>query len=101
MVILDKILASRANESIQFVKDQFKINPKLQRTQATGNRQGTTIMTEAANPDLIIQKGVVRLPNRAVPLIVKKNSRRAPNLTPNQVFKSRTRTTIGDPNKRA
>lgn len=47
------------------VKKQFRINPMLQRTQATGNRQGKTVVTSSIN---IVSGGVVRLPNRAVPL---------------------------------
>lgn len=43
----------------------FAVNPKLQRTQATGNRQGKVIAKESKN--VVIDK-IVRLPNRAVPL---------------------------------
>jgi len=52
------------NEST--AKKQFKINPKLQRTQATGNRQGLTLGSEKFDFE-ISQNGVVVLPNRAVP----------------------------------
>jgi len=46
--------------------DQFKINPKLQRTRAEGNRQGLTLgSTIVMYP--ILQDGQIVLPNRAVP----------------------------------
>jgi len=45
---------------------QRRVNPKLQRTQLKGNEDGITKKTPAASG--IIQNGVVRLPNRAVPL---------------------------------
>ena len=54
---------SGTNEST--AKKQFKINPKLQRTQATGNRQGFVRLSQGR--DNVIISGVVRLPNRAVP----------------------------------
>lgn len=54
---------SGTNEST--AKKQFKINPKLQRTQATGNRQGFVRLS--IGRDNVIINGVVRLPNRAVP----------------------------------
>jgi len=47
-------------------KEQFEINPKLQRTQATGNRQGLTLGTEIFDYETLQNKQVV-LPNRAVP----------------------------------
>lgn len=47
-------------------KGQFKINPKLQRTQASGNRKGFTLGTEKFDYDTE-QDGIVVLPNRAVP----------------------------------
>ncbi len=47
-------------------KKQFKINPRLQRTQATGNRKGFTLGTEIFDYP-ISQNGQVVLPNRAVP----------------------------------
>jgi len=53
-------------------KKQFKINPKLQRTQATGNRQGLTLGTEIFDYETL-QNGVVVLPNRAVPQNMKFN----------------------------
>ncbi len=46
--------------------DQFKINPKLQRTRAEGNRQGFTLGTFKFNYPTL-QDGQVVLPNRAVP----------------------------------
>jgi len=55
---------SGTNEST--AKKQFRINPKLQRTQATGNRQGFVRLSEGR--DNVLINGVVRLPNRAVPL---------------------------------
>lgn len=45
---------------------QFKVNQKLQRTQLKGNEDGITKLTSRATG--FIQNGVVRLPNRAVPL---------------------------------
>lgn len=48
------------------VQAQKRVNPKLQRTQLKGNEDGITKKTSAATG--IIQSGVVRLPNRAVPL---------------------------------
>jgi len=45
---------------------QFRVNRKLQRTQLKGNEDGITKKTARAVG--IIQNGVVRLPNRAVPL---------------------------------
>ena len=47
-------------------KKQFEINPRLQRTQATGNRRGFTLGTEKFDYE-ILQNGQVVLPNRAVP----------------------------------
>lgn len=47
-------------------KKQFEINPKLQRTQATGNRSGLTLGTRKADYPTEQNKQVV-LPNRAVP----------------------------------
>lgn len=47
-------------------KKQFKINPRLQRTQATGNRKGFTLGTEIFDYP-ISQNGQVVLRNRAVP----------------------------------
>ena len=47
-------------------KKQFKINPRLQRTQATGNRKGLTLGTTKFDYDTE-QDGIVVLPNRAVP----------------------------------
>jgi len=45
---------------------QFKINPKLQRTRAEGNRQGFTLGTfEPSFP--VEENNLIRLPNRAVP----------------------------------
>ena len=46
--------------------DQFKINPKLQRTRAEGNRQGFTLGSNIVNYP-ILQSGEIVLPNRAVP----------------------------------
>ena len=54
---------SGTNEST--AKKQFKINPKLQRTQVTGNQQGLTKTTTAINVEA---EGIIRLPNRSVPL---------------------------------
>jgi len=48
------------------VAAQKRANPKLQRTQLRGDEAGITKKTSAASG--IIQNGVVRLPNRAVPL---------------------------------
>jgi len=49
---------------------QFKINPKLQRTRAEGNRQGFTLGTfELEFP--VVKNNLVRLNNRAVPLNTK------------------------------
>ena len=48
-------------------KKQFRIDPKLQRTRASGNRQGITRLTTGAKN--IIQNDIVRLPNRAVPRV--------------------------------
>jgi len=47
-------------------KKQFEINPRLQRTQATGNRKGFTLGTEVFDYETL-QNGQVVLPNRAVP----------------------------------
>ena len=47
-------------------KKQFKINPRLQRTKASGNRQGFTLGSEIFNYP-INQSGQIVLPNRAVP----------------------------------
>lgn len=61
------------NEST--AKNQFNINPKLQRTQATGNNRGFVYGTKI--PDYpIIQEGLVTLPNRAVP----RNLNKTPNV---------------------
>jgi len=51
-------------------KKQFEINPRLQRTQATGNRQGFVRGTKIPNFK-IFQDGIVTLVNRAVPLNLK------------------------------
>lgn len=56
----------------KIVERQFRINPNLQRTQASGTQMGLTKGTKSAVN--IIQKDVIRLPNRAVPL----NSRQKP-----------------------
>lgn len=53
-------------ENDSTAKKQFEINPKLQRTQATGNRQGLTLGTEIFDYKTLQNKQVV-LPNRAVP----------------------------------
>ncbi|MBA7492249.1 hypothetical protein ES702_02798 [subsurface metagenome] len=47
-------------------KKQFKINPRLQRTQASGNRKGLTLGSNIVNYKTV-QNGEVVLPNRAVP----------------------------------
>jgi len=47
-------------------KKQFEINPRLQRTQATGNRKGFTLGTEMFDYETL-QNNQVVLPNRAVP----------------------------------
>jgi len=47
-------------------KKQFEINPKLQRTQATGNRKGFTLGTPKFDYETL-QNGQVVLPNRSVP----------------------------------
>lgn len=47
-------------------KKQFKINPRLQRTKASGNRSGFTLGTRIFNYP-ITQSGQIVLPNRAVP----------------------------------
>ena len=60
------------NEST--AKNQFNINPRLQRTQATGNSRGFVLGTKI--PDFpIIQDGLVTLPNRAIP----RNLNKTPN----------------------
>lgn len=48
------------------VREQLRVNPRLQRTQASGTQAGQTKSTEASIN--IVQKGIVRLPNRATPL---------------------------------
>ncbi len=53
-------------ENDSTAKKQFEINPKLQRTQATGNRQGLTLGTEIFDFETL-QNDQVVLPNRAVP----------------------------------
>lgn len=60
---LRKKFAGRQPKEVQAQK---RVNPKLQRTQLRGNEDGITKKTSAATG--IIQSGVVRLPNRAVPL---------------------------------
>lgn len=60
---LRKKFAGRQPKEVQAQK---RANPKLQRTQLRGNEDGITKKTSAATG--IIQSGVVRLPNRAVPL---------------------------------
>ena len=47
--------------------DQFKINPRLQRTRAEGNRQGLKLAT-FINTFPEEADGIIRLKNRAVPL---------------------------------
>jgi len=47
-------------------KKQFEINPKLQRTKASGNRSGFTLGNRIFNYP-INQSGQIVLPNRAVP----------------------------------
>ena len=46
--------------------DQFKINPKLQRTRAEGNRQGLKLASFIPNFP-VSTKLIIRLKNRAVP----------------------------------
>jgi len=53
------------NEST--AQNQFEVNPKLQRTQASGNRQGFVRGTEIP-PFKVIQNGIITLKNRSVPL---------------------------------
>ncbi len=48
-------------------KKQFEINPRLQRTKASGNRRGFTLGTEIFDYP-INQNGQVVLRNRSVPL---------------------------------
>jgi len=60
---MDRIVLGENNST---AKKQFQINPKLQRTQATGNRQGFTLGSEIFNYPVLQSKQVV-LPNRAVP----------------------------------
>jgi len=48
-------------------KNQFRVNARLQRTKATGNRQGFTIGTKKARFP-VVKDDLIRLPNRAVPL---------------------------------
>jgi len=60
---LKKTFAGRQPKAVQAQK---RVNPKLQRTQLKGSEDGITKKTAAASG--IIQNGVVRLPNRAVPL---------------------------------
>ncbi len=59
-----RIIIGRNNST---AKNQFKLNPNLQRTQATGNRQGFTLGTMIPKFP-VIAKGLVRLQNRNVPL---------------------------------
>jgi len=47
--------------------DQFKIDPKLQRTRAEGNRQGLKLASFIPNFP-VETKDLIRLKNRAVPL---------------------------------
>jgi len=54
-------------EQPPIVNLQRKIDPELQRTQATGNRQGVTRGTKVPIFE-VVQAGVVRLKNRSVPL---------------------------------
>jgi len=56
------------------VEAQFRINPRLQRTQVKGTLRGVTKTTTSATN--IIQKDIVRLRNRAVPLNSKQKPRR-------------------------
>ena len=60
-------------------KKQFEINPKLQRTQATGNRHGLTLGTDVFDYETLQNKQVI-LQNRAVPFNNSKgnNLRRIP-----------------------
>ena len=61
----------------KIVSQQLRVNPNLQRTQASGTQMGLTKGTAAATN--IIQKDIVRLKNRAVPLNSnQKNRRRVP-----------------------
>jgi len=60
---MDRIVLGQNNST---AKKQFEINPRLQRTQATGNRQGFTLGSEIFNYPTLQDKQVV-LPNRAVP----------------------------------
>ncbi len=60
---MDKIVLG-INQST--AKKQFEINPNLQRTQATGNRQGLTLGSVIFDYPTL-QDGQVVLPNRAVP----------------------------------
>ncbi len=69
----DKILVDGFNQIINFVgsiprqvEAQFRVNPNLQRTQVKGTLRGVTKTTKSATN--VIQKDVVRLKNRAVPL---------------------------------
>jgi len=50
----------------KIVAQQLRVNPNLQRTQASGTQMGLTKGTAAATN--IVQKDVIRLKNRAVPL---------------------------------
>lgn len=59
-----RVILGRNNST---AKNQFKINPNLQRTQATGSNQGFTLGNQI--PEFpVVAKGIVRLVNRAVPL---------------------------------
>ena len=60
---LKKTFAGRQPKAVQAQK---RVNPKLQRTQLKGNEDGITKKTSRATG--FIQNGVVRLPNRSVPL---------------------------------
>jgi len=66
-------MVSGFNEIVNFVgtiqrqvEAQFRINPRLQRTQVKGTLRGVTKTT--TSPINVIQSDVVRLKNRAVPL---------------------------------
>jgi len=60
---MDRIVLGQNNST---AKKQFQINPNLQRTQATGNRQGFTLGSRVFDYPTL-QSDQVVLPNRAVP----------------------------------
>lgn len=61
-------------------KNQFRINPLLQRTRASGAEHGVTLGT--AKPSFaVVQNDIVTLPNRSIPRNLDKtpNKKKTPN----------------------